>query len=168
MFKKCFILGAALFLTSASAYCDVPIFSSTDSADEYFQQMDLTPTNTSASAVYSSTALPAPIPSASESPVSYAAPAVERTIAQEQGGFLDFVKISNENFQNAIQNLEGAEVGIREQLLNYKTQYTDSNTRYNVVKSERDTLKKQVRAYEKKLKEIERTKKQISKNIVGA
>lgn len=181
MFKKGLILGAILAMTTTNAYCGVPIFSSTESADEYFQQMDLTPTNSKASA-YASEATPSsayvvtPMPSAK--PVAYASevtpspayetPAQGVSTLETRSEFLDFVKISNDNFQNAIQNLEGAEVGIREQLINYKTQYNDANTRYSVIKAERDTLKKQVRAYEKKIKEIERTKKQISKNIVGA
>ncbi len=162
MFKKYMILGAVLALTTANAYCGVPIFSSTDSADEYFQQMDLTPTNGYTPAAQTS----APLPSVK--PVAYAAPVTETSTSQAPGEFPNFIKISNENFQGAIQNLEGAEVGIREQLINYKTQYGEANTRYNVAKTERNTLKKQVRAQEKKLKEIERTKKQISKNIVGA
>lgn len=171
MFKKGLILGAILAMTTTNAYCGVPIFSSTESADEYFQQMDLTPTNSKAPA-YAVTPMPSVKPVAYASEVTpspaYSAPAQEVSATRAQSEFLDFVKISNDNFQNAIQNLEGAEVGIREQLINYKTQYNDANTRYNVVKAERDTIKKQVRAYEKKIKEIERTKKQISKNIVGA
>lgn len=168
MFKKCVVLSAVFALTALNAYSNVPIFSSTDSADDYFQQMDLTPTNSYTPVVQTSTSLPF-VPSATytttETPVAYAA---ETPVTIARSEFLDFVKISNDNFQNAIQNLEGAEVGIREQLINYKSQYNEVNTRYNVVKSERDALKKQVRAYEKKIKEIERTKKQISKNIVGA
>lgn len=76
-----------------------------------------------------------------------------------------YSEIQNTNFKNAIQNLDGAQVGIREILVDYNSKYSDAKSRYDLAKEECRTLKKQIKAEEKKIKDIEKAKKTISSNI---
>ena len=57
--------------------------------------------------------------------------------------------IGNGNIQNAILQLDNAQVDIRNDLLNCKTKYADVDAQYKLIKTERKALKKQVNAIEK-------------------
>ena len=46
--------------------------------------------------------------------------------------------IGNGNIQNAITQLENAQVDIRNELLNCKTKYTDVDAQYKLIKAERE------------------------------
>jgi len=72
----------------------------------------------------------------------------------------------NGNIQNAIQQLDNAQIDIRNELLNTKTKYADIDAQYKLVKTERAALKKQVRSVEKRIKEIENAKEKIRKNMI--
>lgn len=74
--------------------------------------------------------------------------------------------VGNGNIQNAISQLENAQVDIRSDLLNYKTKYADVDAQYKLIKAERATLKKQVRNVEKRIKEIDKAKERIRKNML--
>ena len=74
--------------------------------------------------------------------------------------------IGNGNIQNAIQQLDNAQIDIRNDLLNVKTKYADVDAQYKLIKSERASLKKQVRAVEKRIKEIDKAKEKIRKNML--
>lgn len=72
----------------------------------------------------------------------------------------------NGNIQNAILQLDNAQVDIRNDLLNSKTKFADVDAQYKLIRTERKTLKKQVSATEKRIKEIERAKEKIRKNML--
>ena len=74
--------------------------------------------------------------------------------------------IGNGNIQNAISQLENAQIDIRNELLNCKTKYADVDAQFKLIKSERATLKQQVKSVEKRIKEIERAKERIRKNML--
>lgn len=74
--------------------------------------------------------------------------------------------IGNGNIQNAISQLENAQVDIRNDLLNCKTKYADVDAQYKLVKAERASLKKQVKSIEKRIKEIDKAKERIRKNML--
>lgn len=74
--------------------------------------------------------------------------------------------IGNGNIQNAIQQLDNAQVDIRNDLLNCKTKYADVDAQYKLIKTERKALKKQVSAIEKRIKEIDKAKEKIRKNML--
>ena len=74
--------------------------------------------------------------------------------------------VGNGNIQNAIQQLDNAQIDIRNELLNYKTKYADVDAQYKLVKTERAALKKQVKSVEKRIKEIEKAKEKIRKNML--
>jgi chromosome segregation ATPase len=72
----------------------------------------------------------------------------------------------NKNMQSAITQLDNAQVEVRNELLNYKTKYSEIDAKYNTVKSERSDLSKKIRACEKKIKQLDRAKDKIRKNMV--
>lgn len=74
--------------------------------------------------------------------------------------------IGNGNIQNAISQLENAQVDIRNDLLNCKTKFADVDAQYKLIKTERAALKKQVKTVEKRIKEIEKAKEKIRKNML--
>lgn len=74
--------------------------------------------------------------------------------------------VGNGNIQNAIQQLDNAQVDIRNDLLNCKTKYADVDAQYKLIKTERKALKKQVNAIEKRIKEIDKAKEKIRKNML--
>lgn len=89
---------------------------------------------------------------------SYAAQAVNAMAEAEA--------IGNGNIQNAISQLENAQIDIRNELLNCKTKYADVDAQFKLIKSERAALKKQVRAVENRIKEIDKAKEKIRKNML--
>ena len=74
--------------------------------------------------------------------------------------------IGNGNIQNAISQLENAQVDIRNELLNCKTKFADVDAQYKLIKAERAALKKQVRTVENRIKDIDRAKERIRKNML--
>ncbi len=74
--------------------------------------------------------------------------------------------VGNGNIQNAIQQLDNAQVDIRNDLLNCKTKYADVDAQYKLIKTERKALKKQVSSIEKRIKEIDKAKEKIRKNML--
>ena len=74
--------------------------------------------------------------------------------------------IGNGNIQNAITQLENAQVDIRNDLLNCKTKFADVDAQYKLIKAERAALKKQVKTVENRIKEIEKAKEKIRKNML--
>ena len=76
------------------------------------------------------------------------------------------VPVGNENIQSAILELDNAQVGIRNDLLNYKAKYADVDAQYKLVKNEREMLAKQFKAIEKRIKNIDKAKEKIRKNML--
>lgn len=74
--------------------------------------------------------------------------------------------IGNGNIQNAISQLENAQVDIRNDLLNCKTKFADVDAQYKLIKAERESLKKQIRSVERRIKDIEKAKEKIRKNML--
>lgn len=74
--------------------------------------------------------------------------------------------IGNGNIQNAILELDNAQVGIRNDLLNYKAKYADVDAQYKLIKNERNMLYKQVKSIENRLRKIDKTKEGLRKNML--
>lgn len=72
----------------------------------------------------------------------------------------------NTKMQSAILELDNAQVDVRNELLNYKTKYSDIDSQYTMIRSERKALGKQVKATEKRIKQIETAKEKIRKNML--
>lgn len=76
------------------------------------------------------------------------------------------IPVGNDNIQNAILELDNAQVGIRNDLLDYKAKYADIDAQYKLIKNERSMLYKQVRSIEKRIKNIDKAKDKIRKNML--
>ena len=74
--------------------------------------------------------------------------------------------VGNGNIQNAILQLDNAQVDIRTELQNYRAKYADVDAQYKLIKSERASLHKQVKSIEKRIKNIEKAKEKIRKNML--
>lgn len=97
---------------------------------------------------------------------AYGSPAPTSVTAQSINAIAESEAIGNGNIQNAISQLENAQVDIRNDLLNCKTKFADVDAQYKLIKTERAALKKQVKTVEKRIKEIERAKEKIRKNML--
>lgn len=72
---------------------------------------------------------------------------------------------SNEKFKNAVDNIESAQVDLREQLASCKTKVDAKIEEVNTKKAELSSLKKEYKALQKKMKNSEKMKKMINDNI---
>ncbi len=73
--------------------------------------------------------------------------------------------LSNEKFKSAVNNLESAQVDVREQLATYKTLVADKEVEVANKKAELSKLKKEYSALQKKMDNIEKMKKLLNSNI---
>ena len=73
--------------------------------------------------------------------------------------------VQSANFQNALFQLDAAQVDLRNNLVELKSKYTDVDAQYKVVKEERKLLNKEVKALEKKIKNLDKTKENIRKSM---
>jgi len=71
----------------------------------------------------------------------------------------------NANLQSAMIQLDSAQVEIRNQLIQYKSEYSDLDKSYKLVKQQRAAKAKLIRETERKIKSIESTKQKIRKNM---
>lgn len=90
--------------------------------------------------------------------------------AKKDAAAIDMVSgempIGNDNIQNAILELDNAQVGIRNDLLNYKAKYADVDAQYKLIKNERSMLHKQVVQIERRIRNIDKAKEKIRKNML--
>jgi len=97
---------------------------------------------------------------------SYGKPAPTSLTGQTINALAESEAIGNGNIQNAISQLDNAQIDIRNDLLNCKTKYADVDAQYKLIKTERAALKKQVKTVEKRIKEIEKAKEKIRRNML--
>ena len=74
--------------------------------------------------------------------------------------------LGNGNIQNAILQLDNAQVDIRNDLLNLKTKFADVDAQYKLLKNEINELKKQINAVQKRINAIDKAKEKIRKNMI--
>lgn len=94
----------------------------------------------------------------------YNAPATTYTQPMAKG-VVETDAVGNPSMQNAILQLDNAQVDIRTELMNSKTRFAEVDAQYKAIKAERKALKKQVRTVEKRINNIEKTKEKIRKNM---
>ncbi len=73
--------------------------------------------------------------------------------------------LSNEKFKSAVNNLESAQVDVREQLSVCKTKVDEKTIEVSTKKAELSTLKKEYRMLQKKMKNIDKMKRMLNSNI---
>ena len=67
--------------------------------------------------------------------------------------------------QSAILQLDNAQVEVRNQLLDYRANYTEIDSRLKTTKEERKAAKKKIKQAEKRIKNLEKAKTKIRKNF---
>lgn len=72
----------------------------------------------------------------------------------------------NESMQSAILKLDNAQVEVRNELLNCKTQYADIDAQYASFKAQRKAMKAQIRSIERRISQIDKAKEKIRKNML--
>lgn len=110
-------------------------------------------------------ASPKATPAASKTNAAKAIPAKKDAITAVKTDSAENV-VGNDNIQNAILELDNAQVGIRNDLLNYKAKYADADAQYKLIKNERSMLDKQVKSIERRIRNIDRAKEKIRKNML--
>jgi len=79
---------------------------------------------------------------------------------------LDVTGKESGNYQNALLELDNAQVEVRTRLLDYKQQYSDIDQKYVLIKEQRSASKKLVKQTEKKINSIEKAKSKIRKEML--
>ncbi len=137
MKKNFLILSMMMLLAGGVAFAEGMVFDPT----EYQATVSTTKTLPSNSSIEANT----------KSSTSYAQNAVSE---------------QSSSFNNALFELDTAQVNIRNELLEYKSKYQEVDTQYKLIKEQRRVLDKQIKAIEKRIKEIERSKSQIRKTMI--
>lgn len=73
--------------------------------------------------------------------------------------------IESGNLQSALMQIDSAQVEIRNQLIQYKSEYTNIDNQYKVIKEQRSAKAKLIKETEKKIKSLDSTKEKIRKNM---
>jgi chromosome segregation ATPase len=79
---------------------------------------------------------------------------------------LSVTTVGNSSMQNAILELDSAQIEVRDELLNCKTKYSDIDAKYTLIKAERKATKKQMSTIENRIKRIESAKDTIRRNML--
>lgn len=152
MKKNFIILSIVLFLSAGSAFADGMVFDPTEYPT--IEQIPVSKVNSSASAATNSAAT---LPSNST---------INANIKEASSYSQDAVSNQNGNFNNALFELDSAQVNIRNELLDYKAKYQEVDTQYQLIKEQRRVLNEQIKSVEKRIKAIEKSKENIRKTMI--
>ena len=141
--KKLVLSLSVLIACSCAAYADGNAFTPLNFEDAYTNSSTIRTTATTTSA----------------KPANTVSKASSTTVSSEEPA-------GNAKMQNAIIQLDIAQVDVRNELLNYKTKYSDVDAQYTAVKAERKALNKQVKTLERRIKKIDKQKENIRKNML--
>lgn len=73
--------------------------------------------------------------------------------------------VESGNLQSALMQLDSAQVEIRNQLIQYKSEYANLDNEFKTIKEQRAAKAKLVKETEKKIKSLDETKEKIRKNM---
>ncbi len=76
------------------------------------------------------------------------------------------VSSQSNSFNNALFELDNAQVNIRNELLDYKAKYQEIDTQYQLIKEQRKVLGEQIKSVERKIRDIEKSKNNIRKTMI--
>lgn len=152
MKKSLLILSLAVIIATPAFSNGIFDFSS-KSEEAEIEQVDLKPNSY------------APAASVNLSGVNTNTDTKEKIRVSSAGTTQNQNNLQDTNYQNAIQNLDAAQAGLREELINYNKKYSEAKARYDANKEECSALRKQIRTIERKIKSLERTKNNIGKNL---
>lgn len=149
--KKNFIISLfAIFMVAGCAMANGMVFDPT----QYSSTSDIQVSKTSTSNVTNSAAK---LPSNQT---------ITGNIKAQSNLAQDTLSDQSGNFNNALFELDAAQVNMRNELLDYKAKYQEVDTQYQLIKEQRRVLGNQIKAVEKRIKDIERSKSQIRKTMI--
>ena len=73
--------------------------------------------------------------------------------------------LDENKLQNALMQLDSAQVEIRNTLIQYKNEYAEIDNQYKTIQAERKAKKQLVKETEKRIKTIDKTKDKIRKSM---
>lgn len=91
---------------------------------------------------------------------------IENDIKESSTFSQDAVSTQNGNFNNALFELDTAQVNIRNQLLEYQAKYQEVDTQYQLIKEQRKVLASQIKAIKNRINSIEKSKQNIRKTMI--
>ncbi len=150
MKKNILILAVAIFLCSGSVFANGMVFDPT----EYSTVEEIPVSKTNTNVVTNSAAK---LPSNTS---------ISNDIKASSNISQDAISSQNGNFNNALFELDSAQVNIRNELLEYKAKYQEVDTQYQLIKEQRRVLGNQIKTIEKRIKAIERSKENIRKTMI--
>ena len=149
--KKNFIISAlALFIVAGSALANGMVFDPT----QYSSTSDIQVSKTSTTNMTNSAAK---LPSNTT---------INGNIQTQSNLAQDAISDQSGNFNNALFELDAAQVNMRNELLEYKAKYQEVDTQYQLIKEQRRVLGNQIKTVERRIKDIERSKSQIRKTMI--
>lgn len=149
--KKNFIISLlAVFVVAGYAMANGMVFDPT----QYSSTSDIQVSKTSTSNVTNSAAK---LPSTTT---------INGNIQTQSNLAQDTISDQSGNFNNALFELDAAQVNMRNELLEYKAKYQEVDTQYQLIKEQRRVLGNQIKTVEKRIKDIERSKSQIRKTMI--
>ncbi|MBQ9246091.1 hypothetical protein IJ182_07485 [bacterium] len=144
MKKNLFILALVTLLTTGLAFADGMVFDPT----EFEINTETTPTKAVTKPDMGSNAK------------------IESNIKEASSYSQNSVSGQSTSFNNALFELDSAQVNIRNELLDYKAKYQEVDTQYQLIKEQRRVLAEQIKSVEKRIKDIEKSKSQIRKTMI--
>lgn len=145
-----FIVISVLFLVNAPVFADGLVFD----PESYPDKVDIAAISTTTTSTQNAAN------TTTRSYSNYGTAAKSTTI-----GNMSVQTRENNNLQNALFELDSAQVDVRNQLLDAKAKYTDIDNQYKLIKEQRKIQRKTVRDGEKRVRQIEKTKENIRKNM---
>ena len=91
---------------------------------------------------------------------------IENNIKESATLSQDAVSAQSNNFNNALFELDSAQVNIRNELLEYQAKYQEVDTQYQMIKEQRRVLANQIKSIKKRINAIEKSKENIRKNMI--
>lgn len=99
-------------------------------------------------------------------PTQYSSTSISGNIKTQSNLAQSALSDQSGNFNNALFELDAAQVNMRNELLDYKAKYQEVDTQYQLIKEQRKVLGNQIKEVEKRIKDIERSKSQIRKTMI--
>ncbi len=153
MKKKLLIFILSIFCITGAALANGMVFDPTEYPT--IEEIPVSKVNSNSTNALTNSA--AQLPSSS---------AIDENIKASSTLSQDAVSGQNGNFNNALFELDSAQVNIRNELLDLRAKYQEVDTQYQLIKEQRRVLNQQVKSIERRIKGIEKTKANIRKNMI--
>ena len=150
MFKRCFTVFIFL-MAMLPVFAEDAVFSNSETQTFSLQPLD-----------YSTKPI---VNAVEDTSRSYSQKRTQSAFIQSNSSNSSNYDMSDQNFMKAINNLDNAQVTIREQMSTYNALMVQAKTEYEAKKEEYKGYKHQYSLLQKRMKNIEKSKKLIQGNV---